>query len=80
MRAVRLVFEHEKDHSPRWRTVTSIAAKIGCMAQSLNEFVKKAEIEIDSGVSSGVPAKIAERLRVHDPRTEAAGACTARSS
>jgi transposase len=41
--------------------VTSIAAKIGCTAQSLNEWVKKAEI--DSGVRGGVPAEIAERLK-----------------
>ena len=60
-RAVRLVFEHEKDHRSRWATVTSVAAKIGCTAQSLNEWVKKAEI--DSGVRGGVPAEIAERLK-----------------
>jgi transposase len=42
-------------------TVTSIAAKIGCTAQSLNEWVKKAEI--DSGVRGGVPTEIAERLK-----------------
>jgi hypothetical protein len=33
-RAVRLVFDHEKDHPSRWARVTSIAAKIGCTAQS----------------------------------------------
>jgi transposase-like protein len=60
-RAVRLVFEHEKDHRSRWASVTSIAAMIGCTTQTLNEWVKKAEV--DSGVRGGVPAEIAERLK-----------------
>src|SRR5579864_676229 len=60
-RAVRLVFEQEKDHSSRWAAVTSIAAKIGCAAQSLNEWVKRAEVH--NGVRGGVPTEIAERLK-----------------
>jgi transposase-like protein len=42
-------------------TVSSIAAKIGCTAPTLNEWVKKAEV--DSGVRSGVPSDVAERLK-----------------
>ena len=60
-RAVRLVFEHEKDHRSRWATVTSIAAKIGCTPQTLHEWVKKAEI--DSGKRSGVPSDVSDRLK-----------------
>ena len=42
--------------------VSSIAAKmIGCTAQPLNEWVKKAEV--DSGVSAGLPTEVAERLK-----------------
>jgi transposase len=60
-RAVRLVLEHEKDHPSRWAAISSVAAKIGCTAQSLNEWVKKAEV--DSGVRGGVSTELAERLK-----------------
>ena len=42
-RAVRMVFDHERDHPSRWAAVVSIAEKIGCVPQTLLEWVKKAE-------------------------------------
>ena len=56
-----MVLEHGGAHRSRWAAVSSIAAKIGCTAQSLNEWVKKAEI--DSGVRAGIPSEAAERLK-----------------
>jgi len=45
-RAVRTVLDHEGQHDSLWAAVVSISAKIGCAAQTLNEWVKKAAIEI----------------------------------
>ena len=56
--AVRMVLDHEGEHPSRWAAVSSITAKIGCMAQTLNEWVKKAEV--DSEVRTGIPADAAE--------------------
>ena len=60
-RAVRMVLEHEKDHPSRWAAVVSIAAKIGCAAQTLHEWVKRAEV--DSGRRAGVPTDVAAQLK-----------------
>ena len=60
-RAVRMVLDHEAEHTSRWAAVVSIAAKIGCTPQTLNEWVKKAEVE--SGKRSGVPDDVGDRLK-----------------
>lgn len=60
-RAVRLVLETEGQHASRWQAVMSIAAKIGCRAQTLNEWVKKAEV--DSGRRAGIPTEMAEKMK-----------------
>jgi transposase len=60
-RAVRLVLATEGQHASRWQGVMSIAAKIGCTPQTLNEWVKKAEV--DSGRRAGVSSEMAERMK-----------------
>jgi transposase len=60
-RAVRMVLEHEGDHPSRWAAVVSIAEKIGCVPQTLHEWVKKTEV--DSGKRAGVPTDVAEKLK-----------------
>ena len=60
-RAVRMVLSNEDQHESRWSAILSISAKIGCAPQTLNEWVKKAEV--DSGRRGGIPTETAEKMK-----------------
>ena len=60
-RAVRMVQEHRADYPSLWAAIESIAPKIGCVPQTLNDWVKKAEV--DSGKRAGVPTEVAEKMK-----------------
>jgi len=61
-RAVRMVLDGEGSHGSRWQAIVSIAAKIGCSANTLNDWVKKAEV--DSGRRAGISTDMAAKLKV----------------
>jgi transposase len=59
--AVRMVLDYGGEHRSRWAAVVSVASKIGCSAHTLNEWVKKAEV--DSGRRAAVPTDLADKLK-----------------
>lgn len=59
-RAVRMVQEHRGEYPSLWAAIESIAPKIGCVPQTLHEWVRKQEI--DTGLRDGVTRD--ERARI----------------
>jgi transposase-like protein len=60
-RAVRMVFECEKDHPSQWAAIVSVAAKIGCTAETLRGWVR--QTERDRGQRPGLTSDERERMK-----------------
>ncbi len=60
-RAVRLVFEHEGEHGSQWAAISSIAAKLGCTAETLRKWVRQAER--DTGRRQGLTTDEQQRVK-----------------
>ena len=60
-RAVRMVQEHCGEYPSLWAAVESIAPKIGCVPQTLLEWVKRAEV--DAGARAGTTTAEMQRIK-----------------
>ena len=61
-----MVFEHQADYGSEWETICSIAEKIGCSAEAVRTWVRRAQI--DSGSRAGVTSD--ERTRMKELERE----------
>src|SRR6201987_1842680 len=60
-RAVRMVLDHGADHASQGAAIGSIAAKIGCTAETLRGWVRQAER--DQGLRAGPSSEERERIK-----------------
>ena len=60
-RAVRMVAEARGEYDSQWSAIESIAAKIGCTAETLRRWVR--QHERDSGQREGLTTAEAQRIR-----------------
>jgi len=56
-----MVQEHRSEYPSQWATVESIAAKIGCSANTLHEWVRKHEV--DAGLRDGISSEEREHIK-----------------
>ena len=60
-RAVRMVLEHQGEHTSQWAAISSIAAKFGCNPETLRAWVRQAER--DTGQREGMTTDERERIK-----------------
>ena len=60
-RAVSMVQEQRGEYPSLWAAIASIALKIGCVSQTLHEWVKRTEV--DAGKREGITTTEAQRVR-----------------
>jgi len=65
-RAVRMVQEHRGEYASEWEAIRSIAEKIGCSAEALRTWVRRAQV--DGGDRPGVTSE--EKARVKELERE----------
>ncbi len=56
-----MVLEHRGEHSSLWAAIESIAPKIGCVPQTLHEWVRKHQVE--TGMRDGVTSVERDRVK-----------------
>jgi transposase len=71
-RAVRMVVAHAEQHESQWAAIRSIAAKLGCAAETLRSWVRQAER--DAGNRPGLTADERQRLKTSSARTSSCAA------
>jgi len=60
-RAVRLVFEHEREYPSQWAAISSVATKLGMTPETLRKWVRRAQT--DEGLRPGLTTTEREQMK-----------------